>query len=121
MKFLVCEKQQGHGCDYTIGCGMLFRVVEAADAKALEEKLIWPEGRDEYNTLTGDETRVQLMYVPFEHVVTMDLATIKAELDAACRREREKATEQAELQQLAKLKQKYPQGVSTGGQIPPTP
>ena len=30
MKFLVCKKQEGEGCGYMIGCGMIYEIIEAA-------------------------------------------------------------------------------------------
>ena len=46
MKFLICLKQSGEGCDYTIGCGMNFEIIEASSLENAKEKVIYPEGLD---------------------------------------------------------------------------
>ncbi len=36
---LVCLKEKAGGCDYTIGCGMIFRVIEANNHDEILEKI----------------------------------------------------------------------------------
>jgi len=39
VKFIALFEQEGEGCDYTIGCGMKWQFVDAADAQAAFDKL----------------------------------------------------------------------------------
>lgn len=83
MEFLVCEKQEGYGCDHTIGCGMNFYFMEAKSVWEAKEKTIWPDGRDdEHNTLEGDNALELVLIVPSEHVVTVDIENLKSEIIA---------------------------------------
>lgn len=110
MRFLVCERQVGQGCDYTIGCGMRFRYVEAADQAALVEKLIWPAGRDEGSTVEGDDRLKDLLIVPAEAVITVDLQPFADAVAAKRRQAKEERIRAAELAKLAELQKKYPTG-----------
>lgn len=89
MKFLVCKKQHGYGCDYTIGCGMHFDYYEAEDKDSLIESLIYPDGRDEYSSLEGDNMLSDLLIIDAEHVSVININEIKQNI------ERQRAKEQA--------------------------
>ena len=39
MKFIIIIKQRGEGCDYTIGCGMTTKIIDAVDDVEAEEKV----------------------------------------------------------------------------------
>lgn len=38
MKYVIILEQRGEGCDYTIGCGINFRVIEAESREKAEEE-----------------------------------------------------------------------------------
>ncbi len=80
MKYLVCRKQTGTGCDYTIGCGMAYDFMEADSVDDVLEKVIWPEGPDEEDccNLEGDEELIELFIIPADAVIIADLSKYKA-------------------------------------------
>ena len=64
MKFLVCMTQHGYGCDYTIGCGMRYDVIEADSREDVIETVLYPDGRDEgsyYLSRTSDTELKELI------------------------------------------------------------
>jgi len=108
MKYLVCKKQQGVGCDYTIGCGMRFDFIEADSLQSALEKILWPDGLDERSALEGDEALTELLLVPSCHVYTVNLVE---ELHSICEIKRKRAAQKLEAQEraeLKRLKNKYP-------------
>ena len=109
MKFLVCQKMHGDGCKYTIGCGMRFDYIEADSIEDVIERVTWPEGREEYCTLVGEDALSDILIVPAEHVVTVDVGALLAEFQSADRERQEKESEAAERAELARLQSKYPQ------------
>lgn len=77
MKFLVCRKQKNEGCDYTIGCGMVFEFLYADSKSDLIENIIYPDGRGENNSLDGDNELSDLLIIHCEYVDEIDLSIIK--------------------------------------------
>jgi len=108
MKFLVCKKQEGAGCDYTIGCGMLFNFVEADSLEDALESIIWPEGRDEgLSSLEGDYALRDIYIIPEESVHIVDVSSIKAKIIEDREKTESDEHEAKERELLAKLEAKY--------------
>lgn len=78
MKFLVCEKQSGEGCDYSIGCGMKYSLIEADSIEEAQEQAIYPDGRDEWCALEGEQARCQIWIVHADNMHVVDIKSIKA-------------------------------------------
>lgn len=113
MKFLICKREPRVGCDYTIGCGQTWRIVEAesqADAVASEvarldnESVRWmlePGGDHElshYIIHTVSESADVLDVLRARMAEAKELTARLAEMDA----------ERAERAELARLRRKYP-------------
>ena len=107
MKYLVCKKQEGEGCDYTIGCGMRFDFIEADSIQDATEKAVFPSGRDEYSALEGDFALEIIFIVPAEYVSMVDVARMKNEIKEIRKREAEKTQKEKELAELKRLQAKY--------------
>lgn len=115
MRFLVCQKQHGQGCDYTIGCGMRFDYVDAESVEAAIEKVVWPDGRGEEDededdmdcALIGDSALSDILVIPAEHVVTVNVEKMTAEVEAAKIERRAKERKRKELAELKRLQAKY--------------
>ena len=107
MEFLVCEQQEGEGCDYTIGCGMTFYFMEAESIEKAKEKIVWPDGRDEYSTLGGDNALEKILIIPAEHVVTINVEALKKEVYEIRANEEAEEQEKTERAELERLQAKY--------------
>ena len=110
MKYLVCKKQHGEGCDYTIGCGMDYSIMEAESVEHAVEMVVYPDGRDELSSLEWDDGMElkEIIIVPItDNVVTVDVRGIAAEI-SRMRAEQEAAEKRAaELAELERLRAKY--------------
>lgn len=76
MKYLVIQQGEGGGCSYlnrTIGCNMRFDFIEAENTEELEEKILYPYGRDECSILESEPAVIKVMYVELDHVYKMPL------------------------------------------------
>lgn len=76
MTYLVIMKQHGEGCDYTIGCGMTYRIVEAESIDELmENEIAFPEGEDEptCSKLRGDNELKEVIVIPYDQAQFIDL------------------------------------------------
>jgi hypothetical protein len=108
MRYLIAKKQDGEGCDYTIGCGMHF-IFDDFDGPMYEavkhftRKIAYPEGEEEGLAIDGDNALAEVWIVPADGAVALDLAAIrkadKAVRAAAKKREIE-TTEKAEFERL---------------------
>jgi len=107
MKFLVCEKQDGEGCDYTIGCGMTFYTVEAESIEGAQEEIIWPDGKEEYSSLEGEQSLIEILIIPFDQVFKVDIQPIKNSIRIARQIDANNEKEQSEKAELKRLKDKY--------------
>ena len=107
MEYLVCLKQRGEGCDYTIGCGYIFKYIDADSVDDAAERIVWPEGRMHESALEGEYALETILIVPRECVVTADVDALRKEV-LACR-EQENADQERtkELAQLNRLMAKY--------------
>ena len=107
MKFLVCEKQYGEGCDYTIGCGMKFDFIEADSIQDAIEKTIYPDGRDEYCSLEGEQALEKILVIPAEYVTAVDVESLSKEIKEQRAHEAAEAQKAKELVELKRLQEKY--------------
>ena len=114
-QYLVCERMKGDGCDYTIGCGMNYKVVtveggkdETEDVRELQEKMAYPEGRDEYCAYEGDEFEIEeALIVPYKDVHVIDVKAFADEIEAREREEELAKKEEADKAEYKRLKAKF--------------
>jgi len=113
MRYLICKKQKGKGCDYTIGCGMVYEFVEFDGAhddavKHFSQLIAYPGGPEDWCALADEENPLaEAWIIPADGAVRVD---IKGMLAARKKREKEEADEEKkaeELRTLAALKAKY--------------
>ena len=107
-KYLFIMEQHGEGCDYTIGCGMTTKVIEADSMDDALEKLTHPEGPDEYTEyLDGDYELKTLKGVELDNVHNINLEILKKKYEQ--KKEDEKLTEEKrkEKEEYLRLKEKF--------------
>jgi len=109
MRYLVCQKQYGEGCDYTIGCGMLFDFIDADSVHDAIEKTVYPGGRGkgEYCSLEGEQALEEIFVIPEEHVIIVDVASMTEEIKKQREYEAEEEQKEKELAELKRLQEKY--------------
>jgi len=105
-KFLVCKKQENHGCDYTIGCGMTYDVYIAPDRESLIETVLYPDGPAEGSILEDEGNPiVEILVIDFDDVEKVEVSTIREDIAAWKEKERldaERAADEAEYERLKK-------------------
>ena len=99
MYFLVCKKQDGEGCDHTIGCGMRYDIVCAESIEEAVTSIIWPDGSEKSDTLHGKQALTEVLIVPYHQVHICNIAEYKAIIDDDIR--------EKELAELTRLQAKY--------------
>ena len=99
--------QQGEGCDYTIGCGMAYRFVEAETYADAVGQIIYPDGEDEGSVLEDDKARVEILIAPAEAVASLDWDEILDRIESGKQAADDASTETDERAELARLKAKY--------------
>lgn len=107
MKYLICKKQIGEGCDYTIGCGMKFYFMDAESVEDAVEKIVYPEGRDQYCSLDGENALCEILIIPEKHVTSVDVVSLKNEFDKNQAVLAEAKIEAEEKAELYRLQNKY--------------
>jgi hypothetical protein len=107
MEYLVCLKQRGEGCDYTIGCGYIFKYLDAASIDEAVEQIVWPEGRVHGSNLEGEDALETILIIPSEYVVTVDVEAIREEVLAYRAQEKADQERTKEIAQLNRLMAKY--------------
>lgn len=107
MRYLVCKKQTGYGCDYTIGCGYIFEWIEAGSVEAAIEKTIWPDGRYRYSTLEGEYALETILIIPEDDVVNVDVGTMKKVAEEIRQHKELQLQRDSELAELKRLQEKY--------------
>ncbi len=112
MKYLVCRKQDGDGCDYTIGCGMAYSFIEASSIEDVIEEIIYPDGRDEYCELEGENALDEILVIPADAVITVDVSSLLKGIEASTQEAAKAKEQEVELAQLKRLQAKYPREVS---------
>lgn len=115
MRYLVCEKQVGIGCDYTIGCGMNYYIEEfdgpiEEAVKYFANKTAYPEEDDEeYFTLDpkSDSNLVELFVFPADEIVYADLDGLRVSHKERMKKKKEEATVAKEKAEYLRLKRKF--------------
>lgn len=107
MKYLVCKKQHGDGCDYTIGCGMRYDFVEANSIEEVTESEIYPDGRDEWCALDGESALSEILIIPVDNITRVDIDELVKVRKQEVEEEKQLAIEAAEKAELARLSKKY--------------
>lgn len=107
MKYLYCKKQIGQGCDYTIGCGMVYGIIEAQSIEEAIEEIIYPSGRDECSALEGEMSLEEIFLVPAENVTKVDIETKREEIENERKRQAAETEKEKELSELKRLQNKY--------------
>lgn len=107
MKFLVCKKQHGEGCDYTIGCGMNFNFIEAKSAEDAVEKIIYPYGHDEASSLEGESALKEIFIVQADYVISIDVNKVAQEVANQRKQQALGLQKRKEITEFKKLKAKY--------------
>ena len=102
-KYLVVMKGEGEGCDYTIGCNMLYKIVESE--RCLSDFVEHFANKVTDPSEFSDPGVVRLIIAPFEHCQDVDLRPYKQvhrdRRDAEKKAEQE-ARDRAELERLKK-------------------
>lgn len=74
MKFAVIMSQEEEGCDYTIGCGISFEIVEAESIEEVKESVKYPEGKDEYSIFRREDIRYdRIIIIPLVDSFCFDI------------------------------------------------
>jgi len=106
MQYLVCVKSS-EGCDYSIGCGMRYNLVEAESREAVIESVVWPDGREEYSSVEGELALTEILIIPASDVVSVDIEGILADINTAAEEQQQQSITANELATLQMLKDKY--------------
>jgi hypothetical protein len=114
MRFILFEKQSGYGCDYTIGCGLRFRRLQAqtmedAKAEVLTERLQNADDREDDTGASFTEERDEIrLWAVAEEVDLMPWLEARAgERRRAAATARQKTAEDAERAAYERLRKKF--------------
>lgn len=106
MQYLVIFKQAGEGCDYTIGCGMNYEIMEADSIEDLKEQITFPDGKEEYSRFHNTDIYFsEIIVVPFDKTEPLDieeLMKMAKEVDETFDNEKELSADEAEFERLKK-------------------
>ena len=104
-KYIMLLKQNDEGCDYTIGCGMLWEVVETDSIQETIKDTIHSFGADG----TGEVTFSRMVFVPFDAagVVDVDLDNVYKQIKEEKNQLTDKESEKKEKEEYDRLKLKY--------------
>lgn len=106
MQYLVIFKQASEGCDYTIGCGINYEVMEANSIEDLKEKITFPYGKEEYSRFHSTDIYFsEIIVVPFNETEPLDieeLINMGKKVDNAFDNEKELSADEAEFERLKK-------------------
>jgi hypothetical protein len=97
----------GEGCDYTIGCGMRYDIVEEETIEDVVERAAFPDGRNEGSALEGEMALTEILIAPLEHVFAVDVLMAKAEKRELDKIKLSKEKEDIEQKEFERLKAKY--------------
>jgi hypothetical protein len=107
-KYIMLLKQSGEGCDYTIGCGMLWEVVETENIQEKIRETLEDFGADG----TGDVLFTRMVFVPFDAATVVDV-----DLDKIYRQIRDDKDQQASKDNEEKERAEYERlKLKSGGQ-----
>lgn len=112
MKFIVIMKQNGEGCDYTIGCGMTYCEVEASSYEDAKDKVLYEDidEDDGYSGALDDGSEQQLKEMLIVKVDDVHVADLQSEKDVymfAREAAKLKKAAEKEMAKLAELRAKY--------------
>ena len=75
MRFLICKKQEGEGCDYTIGCGMWYGWVDANSKQEAIHNVMFPDdNEEEYCALLGERALIEIFVIAEADVLEVPVA-----------------------------------------------
>lgn len=111
MRYLVCRKQEGVGCDYTIGCGMNFEFVEADSLQQVIDETIFPYGKTGDSVFEDDNPLKEFLIVPARYVTKVNLNKIANEIKQVLEKNAAIEEEKREIKLYKKLKEKYEDNV----------
>ena len=104
MKYLVCKKQKGTGCDYSIGCGMTYEIINAVSPDHAKDLVIYPE--DDQDSPCGIEGLDQVLIVPLVNMINIDIEGILEQHQEDTKKRQEEAAHAAEEAEYERLKKK---------------
>jgi hypothetical protein len=123
MKYLVCMKQEEEGCDYSIGCGMVYKFLDFDGkpedaARYFAILLAYPDGEEEWQyeddesdesgfALQGENALSEAWFVPEKYVSKLDFSEVLKAHEEKRKTIRAKNLRNEELKELARLKAKY--------------
>ena len=100
MKFVILVKQEGEGCDYTIGCGYLYRFFDAKDMEDALYRVRTMEREDHNDNLVFGHRASDLKQAIIVRVDDMvDALHTKSQREIAEDEERAKAAKEEERQE----------------------
>ena len=117
-KWVLCQRQSGEGCDYTLACGMKWTMFEALDEEAAWDKVC---GIEYLNELDGDRPcgaigiiegdRARESFILFEVLQVIDLLprvqSIVGSWEEKQAETKARAEESHERAELERLKSKF--------------
>jgi len=107
-EYLLVLKQDGEGCDYTIGCGYTHKkiLLPSNNEELKLQKL--KEATVEYY---GSDSQICDAYlIPMSNVIALPIGDWYWEQEVAAQKTKEERTKKEELRQLEILKKKYENG-----------
>lgn len=109
VQYLICKTQEGEGCDYTIGCGMTYELVDfdgsfRAAVEHFTKQEAYPDGEDEGFGLHDIE---EFLIVQVGAMVSVDVAKMKKDHEAKEDAEDKKAQEEKEREEYNRLHKKF--------------
>jgi hypothetical protein len=111
MKYLICKKA-GQGCDYSIGCGMTYEIVDFDGPiyealKSLVPKIVYPDGPEGGCSLEGENPLTEAWIVPADNAFRVDVKSLLADHQERERLAKKAVDEAAEHNLYEKLRKKY--------------
>lgn len=107
MLYLVIMKEEGEGCDYTIGCGMNYEMVEAENEESLIKKIVFPDGEDENSIFENtDRSYEEIIYVPVDDITRLDIDSIKRKIENKNLEEEEEKQRKKDEEDFERLRKK---------------
>ena len=108
MRYLICKTQVADGCDYSIGCGMVYKFAEfdgqiGEAAKHFAKEIAYPEGEgdDGYFALEGERDLKEVWVIPADHAIKINLELIRM---AQEEKEQKRATQEENKRELVEFK-----------------
>lgn len=112
-KYLLCKKGS-KDCDYSIGCGMVYDIVEGKgknmeeDMQLIFDEVAYPEGRNKYLNLDIDYKIDEVFVIPIDNnIYYMDIKKYKTEYKEIQKRKRDEASLLKEKEEYERLRRKF--------------